>query len=52
MEIRMNNNKPTIETANKELLQKPKTKEPIEDYKSNKVHWCQFIYSQRLELDF
>jgi len=51
MEIRMNNNKPTIETTNKEVLQKPSTKEPIEESRS-RIHWCQFIYSQRLELDF
>jgi len=43
--------KPITETANKELLQKPKTKEPIEESRS-RIHWCQFIYSQRLELDF
>ena len=47
----MNNNKPTIETANKELLQKPTTEEPIEESRS-RIHWCQFIWSQRLELDF
>ena len=47
----MNNNKPTIETANKELLQKPTTEEPIEESRS-RIHRCQFIYSQRLELDF
>ena len=51
MEIRMDNNKPTIETANKEVLQKPTTKEPIEESRS-RIHWCQFICSQRLELDF
>ena len=43
--------KPTTETANTELLQKPKIKEPIEESRS-RIHWCQFIYSQRLELDF
>ena len=43
--------KPTTETDTKELLQKPKTKEPIEESRS-RIHWCQFIYSQRLELDF
>ena len=43
--------KPITETANKELLQKPKTKEPIEESRS-RIHWCQFIGSQRLELDF
>ena len=51
MEIRMNNNKPNIETATNEILQKPKTKEPIEESIS-RIHWCQFICSQRLELDF
>ena len=43
--------KPTTETANKELLKKPKTKEPIEESRS-RIYWCQLIYSQRLELDF
>ena len=43
--------KPITETANTELLQKPKSKEPIEESRS-RIHWCQFIWSQRLELDF
>ena len=43
--------KPTTETANKELLQIPKIKEPIEESRS-RIHWCQFIWNQRLELDF
>ena len=51
MEIRMNNNEPNIETPNKEVIQKPTTEEPIEESIS-RIHWCQFIWSQRLELDF
>ena len=43
--------KPTTETTTKRLLQKPKIKEPIEESRS-RIHWCQFIWSQRLELDF
>ena len=43
--------KPITETANTELLQKPKSKEPIEESRS-RIHWCQIIWSQRLELDF
>ena len=43
--------RPTTETANKERLQKPKIKELIEESR-NRIYWCQFIYSQRLELDF
>ena len=43
--------KPTTKTANKERLQKPEIKEPIEEFRS-RIYWYQFIWSQRLELDF